>query len=413
MRTLPAAASLLVLLLGLPACGGGQIAASLVERLPDNSVILGESAPVETGLDDPDIAAAWRVWLAMIGAARERIDVAQFYVANAPDSHLEAVIQALEAAAARGVQIRLLVEDKLCHTYPETVDRLARSEGISVRRWRAAETLGGILHAKYFLVDGVEAWLGSQNFDWRSLSHIQELGVRVRAPATVKALAGIFAVDWALAGGAKGQAAMVDLPQAATETVGFHGAPTRLRLVASPKGYLPHRGSWDLPALVDLLDGAKRRVRIQLMSLHLADKEGRRIPEIEAALRRAAARGVKVELLLAHWTRRKSHIGDARTLQRIPGIEVRLLEVPLAKAGFMPFARVIHAKYLVADGRTAWLGTSNWGWGYFHDSRNVGVVARGEAFAGALDRFFERGWHDPGATPLDPDADYPVPRIYR
>ena len=408
-RSLTLPLSLLLLpCLGLPMAGCGG---SLPARLPAASMVLGESTPVETELDDPEIAAAWRIWLAMIGAARDRIDVAQFYVVSQSGSRLAQVVAALEAAAERGVKVRFLVENKLCGAYPTTVKRLASRPGIEVRRWQAAQTLGGILHAKYFIVDGQEAWLGSQNFDWRSLRHIQELGVRLRAQGSVAALAQVFAVDWALAGGARPSEAVVPLPAAATETVTFRGEPTRIRLVASPRGFLPHRDSWDLPALVELIDSARQRLRVQLMSLHLVDRKGRRIPQLEAALLRAAARGVRVELLLAHWMKRRSHIEDARRLQRVPGITVRLLEVPRAKAGFIPFARVIHAKYLVADGRRAWLGTSNWGWGYFHNSRNVGLLVEGEAFAAALDGFFIRGWRAPGAHTLDPDVHYPVPRI--
>ena len=37
---------------------------------------------------------------------------------------------------------------------------------------------GGVQHAKFFIVDGEEVFLGSQNFDWRALKHIHELGVR-------------------------------------------------------------------------------------------------------------------------------------------------------------------------------------------------------------------------------------------
>ena len=377
-------------------------------------MVLGETAPVQSALDDPQIESAWRVWVAMIGGAKQRIDIAQFYAANRPGSRLERVIQAIEAAASRGVKVRFLVEAKMARTYPDTLARLAKHHGIEVRRWRAGDDLGGgILHAKYFMVDGRELWLGSQNFDWRSLMHVQELGVRVNAPTTVAALARIFAYDWALAGRESGAVVAVQLPGALTETVRFGDEATRIRLVASPQAHLPDRGSWDLPALVELIDGARVRVRVQLMSLHLHDRSGGGIPELEAALRRAAGRGVRVEVLLGHWTRSRSRIGHARTLHRVPGITVRLLEVPVAKEGFIPFARVIHAKYMVVDGRRAWLGTSNWGWGYFHNSRNVGLVVAGKRFAAALDRFFERGWRDPGSAEVRLEGDYPRPRIAR
>lgn len=46
--------------------------------------------------------------------------------------------------------------------------------------------MGGVQHAKYF---------GSQNFDWRAIEHIQELGLRVRVPEVVQALGALFEYD--------------------------------------------------------------------------------------------------------------------------------------------------------------------------------------------------------------------------
>jgi len=405
----------LALILGLAAlsagCGGATMS-------------LAETAPVQSALDDPGIPEAWRVWRTMIDGADRRLDIAQFYISNkdVPNKpsadgdrgRLEPIIRAIEAAADRGVAVRLLVEAKFARTYPRTLARLEKRRGIEVRRWRAGRDLGGgILHAKYFIVDGRLAWLGSQNFDWRSLTHVQELGVRLEAPATVTALGRIFALDWRLAGGAPSARTAARLPATVTETVLFRGEPTRIRLLTSPGGGLSHPGGWDLPALAGLLDSARSRVRIQLLSLRLRDRRGRGLGPLEAALRRAVRRGVRVDILLSHWTRSRRKIGDAKLLQRIRGITVKLLEVPRAAAGFIPFARVIHAKYVVVDGRRSWIGTSNWAWGYFHNSRNVGLQVHGRAFAAALDAYFERGWTDKGAAVVDPDADYPRPRIAR
>ena len=42
----------------------------------------------------------------------------------------------------------------------------------------------GILHAKYMVADGHAGYLGSHNFDWRSLTHVQELGLLIRDAAS-------------------------------------------------------------------------------------------------------------------------------------------------------------------------------------------------------------------------------------
>jgi phosphatidylserine/phosphatidylglycerophosphate/cardiolipin synthase-like enzyme len=56
---------------------------------------------------------------------------------------------------------------------------------------------GGVQHAKFMIVDDREAWLGSQNLDWRALSHIHELGARVRLEPVAKTFEDVFESDWA------------------------------------------------------------------------------------------------------------------------------------------------------------------------------------------------------------------------
>jgi phosphatidylserine/phosphatidylglycerophosphate/cardiolipin synthase-like enzyme len=379
-------------------------------------LLLVESSPVETTLDHADIPDAWQVWREMVDGATRTVDVAQFYVSNTPGGRLEPVIQALEAAAARGVRVRVLAEEKFAKQYPETLARLAARPGIEVRRVALAAFMGkgGVLHAKYFLVDGREAYLGSQNFDWRALEHIQELGLRVRVPEVVQRLGAVFEQDWALAGGAAPAA-----PAAADESgavpgpfeARFGGDTVRVQPAFSPRGFLPEPGAWDLPQLVKLIDGARASVRVQLLTYRAKDRSGGEFRELEDALKRASARGVKVELLVADWGKRKGTIEGLQALHAPPGLTVKLVTIPPWSGGFIPFARVVHAKYLVVDSAAGWLGTSNWEEDYFTRSRNVGVVVEGEAFARALERFFSDTWTSTYAVEVDPKATYSPPNV--
>ena len=172
------------------------------QAAPPDTVTLVESAPVETTLDHPAIPDAADVWPAMIDAARSSLDLAEFYVSDAPKSRLGPVLDAIERAADRGVHVRLLVEQSFYGKYPESVDRLARHAGIEVRHFDMHATMGGILHAKYFVVDRREAYVGSQNLDYRSLEHIQEIGVRLTSAALAGELDDLFGADWDVVGGA-------------------------------------------------------------------------------------------------------------------------------------------------------------------------------------------------------------------
>jgi phosphatidylserine/phosphatidylglycerophosphate/cardiolipin synthase-like enzyme len=360
---------------------------------------------VET-LRSPAHPDAHVAWLEMIESAERTLELSHFYASTQPGSRLEPVIEAIEAAAARGVTVRFLAARNFHRTYPETLDQLGSVAGIEVRLYDTKETMGGVLHNKYMIVDGKDAVLGSQNFDWRSLEHILELGVRIRSAALVTDLRDVFEYDWALAGGeqvpgARGDAKWQDLTD-------LHG---RARFVASPTGYLPHESSWDLPLLLGAIDAAEERVRLQFLSYDPIDRRTGFWPDLDNALRAAAARGVSVELLVSHWNQRRGRIEALKSLQCMEGIEVRILTVPEHSGGFIPFARVTHSKILVCDGRWSWVGTSNASRDYFFSSRNVGLVVEGEEFASQVEQFFERAWGFEGSRTVDPGADYPAPRV--
>ncbi len=387
---------------------------------PPPALQLVESFPVETKLDHPDIPDAHVVWIEMIRSAAETLDFAQFYASNEPGSRLEAVVREIERAAQRGVHVRFLADEGFAQTYPETLARLADHQGVTVRLSDVRARMGGVLHAKYFLVDRQEAFLGSQNFDWRALTHIQELGVRIREPRLVGALRDVFEMDWGPAVDeepAQPRAAPAKREPADDRPCHFplsllcDGDTVRVTPALSPRGWLPDESLWDLPQIVHLIDTAEKSVRVQLLSYRAVGRDGSTFDDLESALRRAAARGVEVQLLLADWSKRAGTIEGLQSLEPLPGIEIRLVTIPPWSGGHIPYARVIHAKYLVVDGHRAWLGTSNWEKSYFVTSRNVGLVIEGGRIPPRLDRFFLDGWESRYASPVDPCADYEPPVI--
>lgn len=371
-----------------------------------------ETWPVETELDSPEIPDAHEVWLSMIEGATERLDFAQFYASNSPDSRLELIVQAVEAAADRGVRVRFLAEERFYQTYPGTLDRLGGRDGIEMRRFDVRSIMGGVLHAKYFIVDGREVYVGSQNFDWRALAHIQELGVRVRVPEIGQAFSDVFNLDWSLAAGIRLDTHSDDVGAPSFPAVVVSGDDTlRVTPVFSPQDFLPDGAVWDLPRLVDLLDSAQQTARLQLLTYRTVSRDGTYFDSLESALRRAAARGVKVQLLLADWGKRPGTIEGLQSLQALQNVEVKLATIPEWSGGFIPYARVIHAKYLVVDGTRSWIGTSNWEKSYFFDGRNAGLTVDGAPFGATLDGFFLKGWTSPYSYDVDPGAHYEVPRI--
>lgn len=74
----------------------------------------------------------------MIRSARQRVDLAEFYVTNGPDrasSALEPVLRALEEAGARGVKVRVLLSARMLDQDPPSVARLRAIPGAECGPW--------------------------------------------------------------------------------------------------------------------------------------------------------------------------------------------------------------------------------------------------------------------------------------
>lgn len=381
--------------MGLVACGASATG-PLVQEGPRKPSVeapatleLVESWPAETTLDHADVADAAETWVAMIDGARKTLDFAEFYASEADEAHLATsklrpVVEAIARASARGVRVRFLVDASFATKYPDTLAALAKARA-EVRRYDVGRIMGGVLHAKYFVVDRREVFVGSQNFDWRALGHIQEMGVRYAGDASAP-LVSVFEADWA---------------EAAGEEVAWGPEPPKMPpfangvgFAASPIGFLPAAVAWDLPMLVGQISAARKTLAVQLLTYATHNRDGSRFTVLDEALRAAAARGVAVRLLVSHWAAKPGgHAREAlEALATVPGISVKVITIPPWSGGEIPFARVAHAKYAVFDGERAWVGTSNWEGDYFLRSRNVSAFLDRGAVPRRLAGIFEDGW---------------------
>ena len=276
-----------------------------------------------------------------MAAGKKTIDVEQFYITPSTGEPLDASLRALERAAKRGVKIRFLLEKKFEKNSLGGIARLKAIANLELRiiEWSAVQG-SGIVHAKFFVVDSTRAFVGSMNFDWRSLKHIHEMGLAIIGEAQEEILV----------------QNMEYLPLT-------YGRP--------PRSY----------------------------------------PVIDNALRAAAVRGVKIKLLVSHWTTEEPGIKHLQSLAVLPGVEARVITIPEAKSGPIPFSRVAHSKYMVVDGKTLWLGTSNWRGGYLDDSRDLELVIRDPALAARAAAVQKHLWDSAYTAPLqDAHRSYPKPR---
>ncbi|MBC3919310.1 phospholipase [Undibacterium sp. CY18W] len=369
------------------------------------------TTPAETTLSNPDLRDPVTVWCEMLDAAKTDIDIAQFYVAGKTGEALDKVIAHLAAAGERGVKIRFLMEEKgKSASEMKSIERLKNIPHLDFRFMEFGKLRGqGIIHAKYMVVDKAIAYVGSQNFDWRSLSHIHETGLRINDVAMVRQLHSIFDIDW------QAQALLTEgkAVPALNQSVVLADQSQSAYLVASPNAFNPPGIGDSESELVRLLAAATSEVRITLLDyVPLSYAPGRKRPYyavIDNAIRAALARGVRVRLMVSNWNTEEPAIHHLKSLALLPGMEIRIVNLPQASSGFIPFARVIHSKTMSIDGKLAWIGTSNWSGGYLDNSRNLEIVLRNEAMAKRLADLHEQTWQSPYAQPLEIQKNYPKP----
>jgi cardiolipin synthase A/B len=123
--------------------------------------------------------------LSLINSARRSLDI---YNEEMDDS---AVTSALEAAARRGVDVKVVMS--VSSDWDSAFRRLADA-GVHVRTYRQDASL--YIHAKMILVDGRRVFLGSQNFSAASLDDNRELGIILNTVAIIDSLESTFAGDY-------------------------------------------------------------------------------------------------------------------------------------------------------------------------------------------------------------------------
>jgi cardiolipin synthase len=122
---------------------------------------------------DDEFSLIYVTLLSAIGSAETEVWLTNAYFI--PDPQL---LAALQAAAARGVDVRLVLPGRtdsalVFHAGRSYYDQMLH-DGVIIFERRDA-----LLHSKTAVIDGVWSTVGSTNFDWRSFLHNQEVNAVV------------------------------------------------------------------------------------------------------------------------------------------------------------------------------------------------------------------------------------------
>lgn len=390
---------------------------SLVESIPEGLVYNNSITRKST----------YQSWMELIDLAEHSIDQAGMYwtlrgsdIYEDPSAYQgENIFKTLETVTKeRGLKLRIAQNQPSPHQPNLDTEHFIKTVGAEVRNLNFTRLVGaGILHTKLWLVDGKHFYVGSANFDWRSLTQVKEVGVLVKnCPCLADDMSKIWQVYWDL--GVPGATVPDAWPDKLSTNINMK-TPLNLEnpslsvsLSSSPPSFCPDGRDSDIQAILQVINGAKEFVRVAVMDYFPATIYTRKTtfwPVIDDALRRAAIeRKVRVELLMSEWAHtRPSMVKYLKSLQDLDGldshvhIKVKLFKVPAftPEQAKIPFGRVNHNKYLVTEA-IGFVGTSNWSADYFISTGGIGFVFKGPLRKDLVD-IFERDWNSSYATPLE------------
>jgi cardiolipin synthase len=284
--------------------------------------------------------------------ARFRLDICTYILGNDPFG-LEAM-RCMAQCVARGVAVRLMLDGVGAIQLPRSLFAQLKTSGIQTqifsplfaRKTQGPRNLRN--HRKLVIADGSRLWAGGRNIAaeyfigvhgdpaWRDLSFDLEGPVAGDAARQ-------FEADWVAAGGAPAAGAPPPDPHAAPESAAQSSAPaTQCRAQFLPSG--PDQSEDTVHAL--LIDACFHvRERILAVTPYF-------VPDVslETALRLAARRGVKIDLILpASSNHRLADFARNRALRSLHNAGVAIHLVPFMN----------HAKAVVCDESLALTGSVN------------------------------------------------------
>lgn len=361
----------------------------------ENCLEIGQSVPIGTyGLRDHLVRDAFDIWLEMINNAKKSIDIEQFYIASVQNTKMEAILKSIVGATSRGVSVRILV-DKYFFERNKTSNNnqyvwwerfiSEASDMIAVRMSNIHAITGGIQHSKFFIIDGNTGWVGSQNFDWRALEHIVEIGVFVKCPQIVGELNNIFELDWESSISFTQDPSIYNNKHHTWKQCDYCGEIHKIKIVSSPGTREGSHEGEQLLAITDLISQARNSIAIQTRKYTTVHRTAGspNWNTLDSALRSAADRDIKIRLLVDGSGSVRPDLASNeiwRRLASVKNIEVCTISIPPYGDDDIPFARMLHSKMLIIDANACWIGSANWDPENFLNNRNVGIVVEGGFF---------------------------------
>lgn len=275
--------------------------------------------------------------LTELASARSSIHMYMYLLSDAR------VMEALKAAARRGVDVRVILEKEPFGGGAGNAQAAQelREAGVSVQWGNPALRY---THAKAIVIDRARLIILTGNLTSSTFAKNRDFALLDRHPDDVAEVLRVFEADWQRAG--------IDL----------RGA----RLIWSPDS--------GRQRILGMLNAAQQRIDLEEQSLQ--DEE------VIAVLQRCLARGVQVRLISSPQSPLEQDPNEpGRQALRSAGAQVRYLSTPN-----------IHAKMFIVDDRVAYLGSHNLTTAALDFNRELGLAVTDPHIIAELGKVFAEDW---------------------
>jgi phosphatidylserine/phosphatidylglycerophosphate/cardiolipin synthase-like enzyme len=275
--------------------------------------------------------------LEAIGAAKTSLRLKIYLFTDARQD----VIAALQAATARGVNVRILLEREPCCTAGVNTQIFLklREAGLNVQFTKAFKFV--YTHEKSLVLDDRLALVSTANLTGSSYASNREYQVALDDPQDVREVARVFDADWAGEDVDLRDARLIWSPSITTSS-GLVRGQARERLVRFIRGAkqtltVEHQNASDEEILRELVAAAARGVRVRFVT---SPKELTATADL-AGLERLRAGGVEVRYLLTNYVHAKVMLSEHAAMVgsiNLTGNSInsnRELAVELSDAGVM------------------------------------------------------------------------------
>ena len=304
--------------------------------------------------------------LEALDSAQEHVRIAMYLMTD------PAVIQKIKDTVARGVTVRLMLENNPYGGGSTNIDVGLDLQAAGVELKWAPRTYR-YLHEKAIVIDDRVAYIMTQNMTSSGVTASREYIVRTEDPRVVKEVARVFDADWNREPIDLSDAFLIWAPDNSRQRF------AQLFKRARKSIWLEHQNSQD-PEIIDLLVAAARR-------------------------------GVDVRFISTpRWPIEEDYDEPGRERLRQAGAQVRYILDPY-----------IHAKVFIIDGELAFVGSQNFTTNSLDNNREVGLLFdTPDAVRQMVDQFladWEKGTVEPfptAALPVPPEGyiDHTQARLY-